>query len=118
MVEWDDDEDDEIIENHHKYLNTDSAVAVEKATLENHATSVSRVASALKIDPSDMNVQEKMMKKLERVDAQGSRIAAQRIIRIQKDDSILILHVVSCRKSSNSEQPKIYLPKESKIFNF
>ena len=54
MVEWDDDEDDEIIENHHIYLNTDSAVAVEKATLENHATSASRVASALKIDPSDI----------------------------------------------------------------
>ena len=64
MVEWDDDEDDEIIENHHIYLNTDSAVAVEKATLENHATNASRVASALKMDPSDMNVQEKMMKKL------------------------------------------------------
>ena len=112
MVEWDDDEDDEIIENHHIYLNTDSAVAVEKATLENHATNASRVASALKIDPSDMNVQEKMMKKLERIDAQGSRIAAQRIIRIQKDDSILILHVVSCRKSSNSEQPKIITLKD------
>ena len=53
-----------------------------------------------------------MMKKLERIDAQGSRIAAQRIIRIQKDDSILILHVVSCRKSSNSEQPKIITLKD------
>ena len=47
----DDEEDDESIENHDIYLNTDTTAAVvEKTTLENCTTNVSRVANALKMD--------------------------------------------------------------------
>lgn len=113
IAEWDDEEDDESIENHDIYLKTDTTAAVvEKTTLENCTTNVSRVANALKMDSSDMNVQEKIMKKLERIDSQGARIAAQRIIRIQKDDNVLHLHVVACLKSSNMVVPKIITLKD------
>lgn len=112
IAEWDDDEDDEIIENHDIYLNNDSITAIKKTAFENSTVSASRVVNALKMDSSDINFQEKMMKKLERIDAQGARIDAQRVIRIQKDDATLHLHVVSCCESKCRVVPKVITLKD------
>jgi DNA replication ATP-dependent helicase Dna2 len=100
VAEWDDEEFDN---NMFSPAATAAAAAAERETIESHSMIASRVANALRVNVSDTSSDQRNMKKLERIDAQGARIAAQRIVRItKKDDNSLVLHVISCRKKKES----------------